>query len=1372
IQLRSLALRRPNLLPVAGREAVFTVSDPKGNKILRQRQVTSRFGIAFTSCALADEIAEGAYQIDCQVGDTTRSLTVDVRKYVLPKFKLDVACDRSYYQLGQKIAGTVQADYFFGQPVSGGDVTVELRSTDVKSASVDPIRTQTDAAGKASFELLPPQSLVGRPQHGGDAPIELVVTVRDTAGQEQSQSVSRIVTANPIHIEVLPELGTLVAGVVNRIYILASYPDGRPAKARISVGGFDHELLSNDLGAASIDVTPSAVGFNLVVRATDDDGLSGRREIDLRSGTSNRDFLVRTDKAVYSGGETMHVLALGSGREPIFLDLIRDGQTILTDSVAMSGGKGQFEFDLPAELFGPVELCAYRYDADGLPARKTRLIYVRPASAVKVATQFDQPEYRPGQRAKLNFTLTGRDGQPAPGALSLAAVDEAVFGVVRPAPGLQATFSALEDRLLQPVYTIYPWSPDLWSRQSGSGVEAPSVDDRDRFEQAIFSAASRAPRSDVEKKLLPALDNDPSAFEALNRADWEELAESIQMSPSTLKMLRERGGPHSLTADSFQAKQLASEQWQRTGLGAVYVAWFLLFIVLLASLAVALLSQRRLGDVVAAVFLLLLLIAMLLPAAQTAREASRRGQAMNNLRQLDLANMMADRGRQVDRLTKHFATPALAEVAEPPRLRQWFPETLLWRPELITDDQGHATLELDLADSITSWRLSASAITAGGRMGTAQESIRVFQPFFIDLDLPVSLTRGDEATVPVVVYNYLDEPQTVKLTMADQPALMLEGEASQRIELAPREVRAAHFRLQAARVGRHTIEVQATAGTVADAVRRTIEILPDGQRVEKVVSGRFDGPASIDVTVPEGAVAGSARTVVKIYPSSFSQLVEGLDAIFRLPYGCFEQTSSTTYPNVLALDYLRQTKQKLPAVEAQARQFIHLGCQRLLSFEVAGGGFEWFGNPPANRTLSAYGLLELVDMSKVHDVDPAVIQRTRAWLLSGQQSDGTWLPDGHAMHQDPTRRGGDLGRLSTTAYVAWSVFAGQPVGEPARRALAYLRSHAPASIDDPYLLALVAKAIGAIDPSRSAAADYLGRLESLKQVSPDGKFAWWQLDTGCRTAFYGNGRSGNIETTALAALALLEAGRQPETCRAALAWLIEQKDPRGIWPSTQATVLALKALLAGTGGPLGSPKPREIEIAVDDRMVEQVAIPVDEFDVVREIDVTSHVGVGTHRLSITGRGDTAAGYQVVARHYLPQAATPAAEPQLSIELAYDRTKLAVGDTVGVTATVLNHMPVEAPMVLVDLPIPPGFAVETAAFDQLVADHTIAKYQLTPRSVIVYLRALAPGVPLPLAYRLNTSMPVKVAAQPAIAYEYYNPDVQAVGTTTQLTVSAP
>ncbi|HEX4141950.1 MAG TPA: alpha-2-macroglobulin family protein [Pirellulales bacterium] len=1376
LQLRSLILRRPDLLPVAGREAVFTVSDPKGNKIFRHRQATSRFGIAFAECALADEIIEGAYQVECTVDDTASALTVDVRKFVPPKFRLDVISDRTFYQLGQKIAGTVQAEYFFGQPVIGGDVEVELRSHDVESTATAPIRAQTDANGKAAFELLPPQLLVGRPQHGGDAPIELVVTVRDTAGQVQSKIVSRLVTANPIHIEILPEMGDLVAGVANKIYILTSYPDGQPAKTRIAIGGLGHELVTNDLGAASIEVKPGATGLNWVVRATDKAGLTGRREIDLHAGQSKTDFLVRTRKAVYSGGETMQVLALGRGRAPVFLDLIRDGQTILTDSVNMSDGSGQFDFELPPELFGPVELCAYRYDDTGRPLRKTRLVYVRPAHSVDIATSLDQAEYRPGERAKLSFALSDHEGRPAPGALSLAAIDEAVFSVTRPAAGSPTTFSAREERLLQPVHAIYPWSPDLWSRSSRSGSALPSPEERERFEQALFSTTAGERGGDVEKKLQPYLEDSLSPFRALERPDWEELAQQIAMPPATFKMLQGRRGPHSLAVDSFAAKQLVTERWQREGLDAVIVAWFLWAEFCLAALAWYFSGQIARAAVGAG--LLLLLIAVFFPVTEGAREVGRRTAALGNLNQIVAAadkyeSNEADVG--MPDATKLFSTDGArkpANVVASPRPRQWFSETLLWQPELITDDEGHATLDLDLTDTIASWRLSASAITAGGKMGAAEQSIRVFQPFFVDLDLPVAMTRGDEATVPVVVYNILDQPQTVELAVPDQPALTLEGEATRHVELAAHEVRAVHFRLRASHVGRHTLEVRASVGSIADVQRRTIEIVPDGNRIEKVVSGPLDAPAAIDVSVPETAVAGTARTLVKVYPSSFSQLVEGIDAIFERPTGCFEQTTSTLYSDVLALDYLRQNNQSLPAIEAKARQNIHLGCQRQLSFEIAGGGFDWFATPPANRTLSAYGLREMVDMASVSDVDPAPLERNRQWLLAQQQPDGTWTPQRHVPHEDAKRRGGDLDRLGTTAYVAWAVFAGRPAGAPSQRTLRYLRSHAPASIDDPYLLALMAKAIEAAAASPTAAIAYLDRLESLKHVSPDGKRAWWQLDAGRETSFFGTGHGGDVETTALAAWALIEAGRYPQTAHSALAWLVEQKDARGIWPSTQATVLALKALLAGTSRAASASGPRQIDIAVDDRVVEQVTIPAEEFNVVRQIDVTGHVGAGSHRLSITGRGDAVAGYQVLAQYYQPGAAAPAAERPLSIDLAYEHKQLTVGDAIGVTATIINNRPVEAPLVLVELPIPPGFAADADAWQRLVAEHAIAKYQLTPRCVIVYLRTLAPSAPLALVYRLNTSMPVKVAVPPATAYDYYNPDVHASSATTTLTVSAP
>ncbi len=339
------------------------------------------------------------------------------------------------------------------------------------------------------------------------------------------------------------------------------------------------------------------------------------------------------------------------------------------------------------------------------------------------------------------------------------------------------------------------------------------------------------------------------------------------------------------------------------------------------------------------------------------------------------------------------------------------------------------------------------------------------------------------------------------------------------------------------------------------------------------------------------------------------------------------------------------------------------------------------------------------------------------------------------------------------------------------RAFDFLLRHEPATIDDPYVLALVANALLAIRPGDAAARPYVARLEAMGRHSADGKLAWWEEGSDRRTTFYGAGRSGDIETTALAALAMIEGGANPATVRAALAWLVQQKDAGGTWHSTQATVLALKALLAGTDRPLGEARPRQIEIAVDGKIVQTLAIPADQGEVMQQVDLSAQVARGSHRLAIADRTETATGYQATLVYHLPGGDRPPDAGPLSIELVYDKTALTVDDRGGVKATVTNRTADMAPMVILDLPIPAGFAVEAEDFETLRSSGRIAKYQVTPRSTIVYLRALSPAEPLELTYRLRATMPVKIVAQAARVYEYYNPDHQAATAPIAMNVAA-
>lgn len=53
------------------------------------------------------------------------------------------------------------------------------------------------------------------------------------------------------------------------------------------------------------------------------------------------------------------------------------------------------------------------------------------------------------------------------------------------------------------------------------------------------------------------------------------------------------------------------------------------------------------------------------------------------------------------------------------------------------------------------------------------------------------------------------------------------------------------------------------------------------------------------------------------------------------------------------------------------------GYEKLRSFEVEGGGYEWFGGAPAHESLTAYGLLQFVEMARVRSVDGDMIARTK-----------------------------------------------------------------------------------------------------------------------------------------------------------------------------------------------------------------------------------------------------------------------------------------------------------------------------------------------------------------------------------------------------------
>jgi hypothetical protein len=432
------------------------------------------------------------------------------------------------------------------------------------------IDAQTDAEGRAEFSFPLPSRMVGREQESGQARFLLAATVTDRAGQQHSVGTSRVVSSEPIQVTVIPEGGSLVQNAPNTVYILTNYADGRPAETRIVAHGVSTELATSPLGVAELQITPSSPRFGLTVKATDAEGRTGRRNVQLQCGTAGSDFLVRPDKAVYAGGETMQLSALGGGVEPVFVDLLKDGQTMLSSQIEMQNGRGSLQIDLPPELFGTIELVAYRFGAAGLPVRKTRTVLVQQARQIEIRATMDQDEYRPGVRATIQLSLTDPDGRPVPGALSLQAVDEAVYSVLGQRSNLEETFFLLEQELLEPVYTIYPgWSPGLFS-------ELP-IGDRTQWQQALFS--STAANFEGSEALPAAFVAAPAPRNQVRgrRQDFTEpmvIESAAPFEGWDAPAADPRPMPYTLAAASFpeRSDQMAARRTE--GLHAVTTAWW------------------------------------------------------------------------------------------------------------------------------------------------------------------------------------------------------------------------------------------------------------------------------------------------------------------------------------------------------------------------------------------------------------------------------------------------------------------------------------------------------------------------------------------------------------------------------------------------------------------------------------------------------------------------------------------------------------------------------------------------------------------------------------------------------------------------------
>src|SRR6267142_2807393 len=1533
IHVRALALERSNHEAAANRKLTFEIEDSRGNKVFKKTMETDKFGIASAEFALADEVNLGTYHLRALMGEgeaptNTAEIALNVERYVLPKFKVAVEFagngkkTKRGYRPGDRVKGTVRANYFFGKPVDGAEISVKATSMDVAVFEVGSVQGKTDRDGSYEFDLKLPGYFAGRPLTQGAARVLVEATVKDSAGHAESRGEPITVSETPLLITAVPEGGRLIPGLENQVFLLTSYPDGTPARTELTIHAADNaeqRAATDDGGVAVIRIKAGVGTQTLSVEATDKEGNRASSTVPLQTRGGQDQILLRTERVVFRAGEAIELEVFSTvNRGTAYVDVVKEGQTILTRDLDIENGRAELTMVATPELAGTVDFNAYLFGHDARPVGDHRLVFVQPADELKIEATANAPVYKPGGEARIRFRVTNAKGQGVSAALGLQVVDEAVFALAEKQPGFAKVFFYLEQEVLKPRYEIH----SIGMPEVVAPVEESQVEQHDRAARALLSATEMVSANKFETEfgrtvpqtkygeyaqryrgrflaqvrglserlshayadsaergdLIKTVEGMTRDGAAGLRDAWDtalQVEHAAWDSNKTHYLVRSAGpdkqfgtgddlwtyvevrqrkivghansGPSTIGVNiehergSFNERAeiigTAVDQWG----GALERATVELRSILSGKIrraSVGADGQFRLGGVPAGDYQIG--ISSESGSVSSRLELDPRDRAVLSvlLRQENSGSVVAvsDAGRMVADFkvgfgmaggapggvaggviggvvrgmggaplrTREFDAFALAPPAAPkpmaqmvsvdlaaeavavnsatlvkekdesglaaPRVRSYFPEALYINPEIITDKDGVASITIPLADSITTWRMAMMASTAHGALGSSTSSIKVFQDFFVDLDLPVTLTQGDRVSIPVAVYNYSGAAGDVNLQLqADDWFSLVDDVAEKNVTVESAREGGSQFTLEAKRIGKFKLTMGARmkgGANRADIVVREIEVIPNGREQSVVSNGRLETTAQHEMAFPAKSIPEASKIFVRLYPGPLSQVIEGMDSLLRMPYGCFEQTSSSTYPNVLALDYMKRTKKLTPEVHAKAEGFIANGYQRLLTFEVPSGGFSWFGNAPANKILTAYGLMEFSDMSKVHDVDPKLIARTQQWLAGQQQADGSWKPDRSFINEGATNRY-NTDVLRITAYLAWSLENTGYQGPAIERARQFIESHMDVKADA-YTLAVLANFAADYGKDRDFTRQAMQLL--LDARTEKDEQAWWSVE---ETGVYATGTSATVETTGLAAQALLKWGGASGTARKAMTYIAAKKDASGAWGTTQATIMALRALLLASEK--GAADVRgTLEVLLNGKAAEKLVLTPENNDLLHQFVFKDFDAKGGNTVEIRFAGKGGLAYQVVGQYFLPWDKKPEKEA-LSIDVAYDRTHLVQDDIATATATIKNNLPKTANMVMVDLGIPPGFDLlseDLQAYHEKSAGQKsgrLEKFSLTATQAILYFASFASDDTVTLKFRLRAKYPIRARTFRSRVYEYYDPEVSSVARPVQMDV---
>lgn len=1292
--------------------------NPKGS-LEKKFTLIARNGAANGDYTLPVDASGGIYKLRAYTSwmdqqGRSCSREIQVQEYVLPNYRLSMELDRNSYLAGDKVRAELQADALDNKPLAGAGLEFSIMAGGEILWQAAP--AMADASGHYSLRCkLPAIPAGGKP----------ALVCRVSKAGENPEFISRSIPmaeGNPM-VGFFPEGGDFVRGrSVQMAFRLLKSDSSTCDAAGWLVDNTGEKLMAVKTlhdGMGAFRFTPAA-------------GKTYRIEWEspLRFSSPLPDALEKGySLAIERGSRDIQVRYAGIVPEKMQL-LVRLRDQIVFSRTAQTGSNFS-SISIPTASWQPGVAIISLFDSRGM-LRCERMVFINPDKKLNIKLSTDKLEYGTREKVQVNVSVTDPAGIPVPAKLVLGVCNDGLHRYAADRQGNLFSGLLLEQELdakvdnpnwyfsgkqealkaLDLLMLTYGWRGISWERMLKEEPQAP---------------ASGPEKAVIEGTIINEIDQKPLRGASLEIGKIKVTSDSnghfrfpfIDLHQPAVVKIRWKNFPvvdRSITAYSSQTllhynpyPVMYEKRMMMADMGGV------------AAEARALMNDAQAAKPDAP----MVGIPPIAPGPMV--------KPFPGI--LPPENVVQESPYYLSRKYPDLPPSKSAQ-------RNDFRSTLYWSGVVELDRNGRGQFSFRTADDLQTWRITAQGLGPENLPGVQEAFFSTVLPFSVSAKMPAELVAGDEAEIPVKIRNRSARPMkfVLRSTLGGSGAVFIR-KVPDSIRLGAGETRECSIRLKAEKSGRDSsfIRLEVQSGTETDSWQRILKINPAGYPQSLAFSGSaMQSSFLADLKDP---IPGSIDAQVRVFPDVTSDLLTGVESILAEPFGCFEQTSMSSYPNTMVLSYLRQDPGKNPELIKRSEELLNKGYKMLTSFETKQKGYEWFGGTPAHEALTAYGLMQFRDMQKVAPatVDEEMIRRTSDWLLSRRDGKGGFLRSEQALD--------NFGRAAddiTNAYILYGLAeAGfQQLDLEVKTAAAKALE-----IKDPYVLALMSNTLWLLN-KKAEAREMMQALISLRK--DDGS---WM---GTRHSItYSTGQALLVETTGFAVLALIRSGEadRPMVDKA-VSVLVAQRQGTGGFGNSQATIVALKALTAF--------------VVYSKRTLEDGAF---RLDVNHESAAAEKWTAGTQktiasggweRLLKNGRNELDFAYSelkqplpfTISIDYFSKlpASHPQAPLQLTTRLSSARTQ--PGKVVQMDVELKNTSQEGRPMSMACVSVPGGCSLSPMELREMVEARKVDFYETHGNRVFFYFRQLAPGEVKKISLNLLPVFKGKFTASAASAYLYY------------------